>query len=871
MPAAGQVGVTSAVNPQARGTPPGAPTRTLVLGNEVIFKERIETSAEGLVQVLLLDGSTFTVAQNSDIVIDEFVYDPASGTGKLTASVSKGIFRFIGGKLSKQPDAVNVNTPVGTIGIRGAIVDCQVHLSAPVDECELVFGNEVTFTYTGSNQRLRVYEQGYGFTTADDLVRRTPPGNVQLVTRAVTGTQGKHGGAVQSPTDEQVGKSQVPGSNSDQTIFTIAANTGNKLPPPQTNEIETDADLDETGGPVVEPGTPVDLRVLASGNQFEAFSDENGYVVNDPGAQGLVGGSPETDRIITFNDDGQTLAGNVGQEQVVLPVVTTPGTTAINDASIGGQPLAGSVFVGEDGALTFYQLFVNGSSDRPFYALGGTPTPDSGLSGDGGLRSYSLTADPQQGIVIPFARADVVGEATGASVSDFLLLEPSDGRIGDGNPGSGGVFLQGALEINGQGADQRSSVMLVAGPASSLLSDDAIALRRGGSRTAADQPSIASFGRISTIKGPEGNRLFGEAGDHFVLSSAFDRNGQVFVDAPLDGGPDDRAGNTFSTVHVATLAGETPASELDRTTRRLSGYAAGMLESATPVGFQTPYRSRTNSLDLRFNAETNTVGGEFTVSDVAGIDNLVDTYRIAFGRGINGNQQPGQSAFIDDDRYGALNNQNPARTTVTLDNGTVINHAQALQAPKTYFLGSELVPTSDFVPEGVELCACEFLEWGYWGTRTDFNDPDSGHVRDQFHLGTWAAGDVTNEFDMPTTGNATFRGHAIGNVARQVDGQTQQYVAAGNLKLGWDFGTRQGRMTISKFDGETFRGTMSAVSNSGPNRYSGALANATNTILGGAAGSFVNGPKGAAQGTIGAFDLVGQDFSAAGTFVGRRK
>src|SRR5688572_6726378 len=80
--AAQTVGTTAAVNPQAHGTPPGGATRTLVLGNDVVFKERIDTSGEGLVQVLLVDGTTLTVGPGSRLIIDEYVYDPNSGTGK---------------------------------------------------------------------------------------------------------------------------------------------------------------------------------------------------------------------------------------------------------------------------------------------------------------------------------------------------------------------------------------------------------------------------------------------------------------------------------------------------------------------------------------------------------------------------------------------------------------------------------------------------------------------------------------------------------------------------------------------------------------------------------------------------------------------
>jgi hypothetical protein len=69
-----QVGTATAVNPESRTTPPGGSTVVLKVGAHVMHKERIKTTPTGSVQLLFLDRSTLTIAPNSDIVIDEFVY-----------------------------------------------------------------------------------------------------------------------------------------------------------------------------------------------------------------------------------------------------------------------------------------------------------------------------------------------------------------------------------------------------------------------------------------------------------------------------------------------------------------------------------------------------------------------------------------------------------------------------------------------------------------------------------------------------------------------------------------------------------------------------------------------------------------------------
>jgi len=113
-----QVGTATAVNPESRTTPPGGSTVVLKVGAHVMHKERIKTTPTGSVQLLFLDRSTLTIAPNSDIVIDEFVYNPANGSGHMAVSLAKGAMRVVGGQLSHAGEAT-VNAGNATIGIRG--------------------------------------------------------------------------------------------------------------------------------------------------------------------------------------------------------------------------------------------------------------------------------------------------------------------------------------------------------------------------------------------------------------------------------------------------------------------------------------------------------------------------------------------------------------------------------------------------------------------------------------------------------------------------------------------------------------------------------------------------------------------------------
>lgn len=116
-----RVGTASAVNPASTGKPPGGAVRTLTLGSEVVRNERIQTDAAGSVQLLFVDKTSMSIGPNSDVTIDEYVFDPNANTGKMAVTVSKGVMRFVGGQVSHTGEAT-VTTPSASIGIRGGTV-----------------------------------------------------------------------------------------------------------------------------------------------------------------------------------------------------------------------------------------------------------------------------------------------------------------------------------------------------------------------------------------------------------------------------------------------------------------------------------------------------------------------------------------------------------------------------------------------------------------------------------------------------------------------------------------------------------------------------------------------------------------------------
>jgi hypothetical protein len=116
-----QVGTATAVNPLSESTQPGAATIPLSVGARIIHRERIHTTPSGTVQLAFLDQSTLSIAPNTSVVINEFVYDPNSGKGHMLTSLTEGALRFVGGALSHEGEA-SITTPAAAIGIRGGTV-----------------------------------------------------------------------------------------------------------------------------------------------------------------------------------------------------------------------------------------------------------------------------------------------------------------------------------------------------------------------------------------------------------------------------------------------------------------------------------------------------------------------------------------------------------------------------------------------------------------------------------------------------------------------------------------------------------------------------------------------------------------------------
>ncbi len=258
---ADKVGVAAAVNPDAFSSLNGSPKTQLNIGKSIFYNEHINTTGSGLVQVLLVDGSTFTVGPGSDLTIDKFVYDPNKKTGQIVATFSKGAMRFVGGKISKNEGGVTVNTPQGALAIRGGMFMGQV--TGPKSAIySFLYGVSLTLAGQGT-----IFQPGNSFYvsgTGTDI-KPTTADVINAMMAALT-KAGTYNGGTNPPTTPSPGQLVIQGNNYNEIISTATAT--------QIQD-QIQKQLDEFNNAKDEPGQLTTITAGYAGGSFTQYSTPN--------------------------------------------------------------------------------------------------------------------------------------------------------------------------------------------------------------------------------------------------------------------------------------------------------------------------------------------------------------------------------------------------------------------------------------------------------------------------------------------------------------------------------------------------------------------------------------------------------------------
>lgn len=134
------IGTVNALEGKADAVRDAGSKTALNIGDSVYLKNRIVTRAKSKITIEFLDQSTMSQGENSEMVLDELVYNPArKSDNAFKTSLVKGVFRCITGRIVEMnPKRFSIKTGRATIGIRGSDIGFEID---PVtgDEKLLIF------------------------------------------------------------------------------------------------------------------------------------------------------------------------------------------------------------------------------------------------------------------------------------------------------------------------------------------------------------------------------------------------------------------------------------------------------------------------------------------------------------------------------------------------------------------------------------------------------------------------------------------------------------------------------------------------------------------------------------------------------------
>ncbi|HUK58760.1 MAG TPA: FecR domain-containing protein [Stellaceae bacterium] len=80
----------------------------------------IETGAAAAVGVTFVDNTTLSLGPKTRIALTVYLYHPRENKYAFVMEMTRGTLMYVSGLIEKnQPDAVTINTTVGTVGVRG--------------------------------------------------------------------------------------------------------------------------------------------------------------------------------------------------------------------------------------------------------------------------------------------------------------------------------------------------------------------------------------------------------------------------------------------------------------------------------------------------------------------------------------------------------------------------------------------------------------------------------------------------------------------------------------------------------------------------------------------------------------------------------
>jgi hypothetical protein len=773
------IGTTGAANTQVNSTPPGGGVRIVEIGTQVVVNEKIETSGSGSVQVLFIDKTTLNIGPHSSIVIDKFVFNPMTTQGELAVTLSKGALRLVGGQATHTGGGT-ITTPVAAIGVRGGIITVT-HSSGSGTQAFLGYGkmtvssrcsagaecaaNTVIVTRPGF-----MVQTGGGGSAPTQPVKATAAlidqSNKQLTSKA-----GQTGGSNVTPTDKLAAGFNVGTSNSSADPLAVVSQS-------QGSRGSAISAIVQAAQQVAQQGQQ-NVAAIQTAQQVGQQDQQNAAAASPPPPSPSPPSPPPP-----------------------APVAQAPPPPPAPVAQAPPAPPAPVPPVAQGPPPAAYSILTQGPYGT---SLGASPAPY--LTGNL-VASGNITLSPLYG----YRRGG---------------LNP------DGSFDTTSRQFQAGLGVTGQGANQSSVIFVMA---SQISNAPNIGFTEAGQFVASARPGAGQFqtGATGAIGSATANSLpnsvptdrAGLPVRAYSLNNAAINldSGQIFNNSSFNNGQP--VGYTFNP--VATAAPNTlPISHPGVTGQ---GYVGGLMQTAfVPTSYSAngtngaPYiitnaTGQPGDVSVYLPGNSSEVGATFNVKSVNAPTGSLQTAQYNFGSysqtvtGLN----TANGAYVDTTKFGGVQAQifnNGANIPTSTINGSTLSGPAEYQNSLFVTASAVGANTSSFLSSisstSVQPCACDYVRWGFWSTNSGRSPDGVSQYIDLGHLMFWVAGVPTTVGAIPSTGTATYMGHAIADISNGGN----QYIAAGSFANTVNFGTRTGAVTINGLDGANYAGTVNLTPN----------------------------------------------------------
>ncbi len=794
--AAREAGVAAAVNADSLTRPPTEIERTLIVGHNVVFDEKITTGPKGQAQILMLDQSAVTVGPNSELVIDKFVYDPDKKTGEMAMTLSRGLMRFVGGRLSKSGDA-RIHTPVATMGIRGGIALINV-ISPTVVDVTLLYGDAIQGeTQFGTPFELR--RAGY-FTRIEEGKGASEPkpagAAVGEALAKLQGREGANGGAEEKPTDEDasaaIGDGALAGASTPQVDFKVDA-VGKDV------DASNLTDQDGGAGQINLPNNFFNETLLAFGAAKQGVAQFDVVArllesVDPDGDKALVQGEPAGAQVIGPIDPDAfangaglfAITADTGRALVALANAGPLTFFEVSQAGFGDPDAVANIFdesdettylspqtfnantlatAGADGARIFearndkgdaffnYDLSsadfdgVNGSRIAIF---GGAPLATAPT----GRTFFSAPGDSTTISFLPFSEIGRAQLPIGGGVANAAPIDPANAAatpvIVDWDRGK--ALYIGSVTQNLRGASASGDMVY---GIQAFVGD-----------------VVQGAGKVEIVGSNAGST-------HYEVNGVETRlfHGGAALGSPLGGAARDFA-LSLDGDHAALAHQDQNSVRQDP--RVVTNHQFGV--QTAPV-FVNDAGTGVANLVMFAATIVADIDGNFatlaTNPDIGGVGALVidrDAGEVVAnfkteneaGGVVSFANPAGNSAFIDDRTYGVA-----VKDGATTPGLVVISQA-AVSAPQP--------------------CVCAFVPWGLWAVGHNSPGEIGNLVSD---VGAYFAGVPTPDIDMPISGSATYSGQAYASLLTPANATPAFATGAFTLNTNFAAGVSTGQMHLN--------------------------------------------------------------------------